>query len=225
MGLISSIMVRLLRAQPFEMQALDTLAERMKATSILKKDRFHRYYKSSILPIPCLAYSDALVFNSNYYQVLSPDEVLAVGAHEFNHIAKKHVAKRLPRTVLPAAALAVVIGYLFFINSATFLVNASAAVLSFFFFLFVSYYVNAKWFRKQETESDLSAVEFVNGTAMISALSRLLPQKTSWLSKIIPHTHPTIEQRIHNIQAAMNTKNSFNFTITFGDVTSKQQLN
>ena len=224
MGL-SSIMVRLLRAQPFEMQPLDILAERMKAASILKKDRFQRYYKSSILPIPCLAYSDALVFNSNYYQMLSPDEVLAVGAHEFNHIAKKHIAKRLPRTVLPAAVLAIVIGYLFLINSATFLVNALAVVLSFFFFLFGSYYVNAKWFRKQETESDLSAVEFVNGAAMISALSRLLPQKTSWLSKIIPHTHPTIEQRIHNIQAVMNTKNSFNFTITFGDGTSKQQLN
>ena len=218
-------MVRLLRAQPFEMQPLDILAERMKAASILKKDRFHRYYKSSILPIPCLAYSDALVFNSNYYQMLSTDEVLAIGAHEFNHIAKKHIAKRLPRTVLPAVVLAIVIGYLFLINSATFLVNALAVVLSFFFFLFGSYYVNAKWFRKQETESDLSAVEFVNGAAMISALSRLLPQKTSWLSKIIPHTHPTIEQRIHNIQAVMNTKNSFNFTITFGDGTSKQQLN
>ena len=225
MGLISSIMVRLLRAQPFEMQALDTLAESMKATSILKKDRFHRYYKSSILPIPCLAYSDALVFNSNYYQMLSPDEVLAIGAHEFNHIAKRHIAKRLPRTVLPAAVLAVVIGYLFFINSASFLFIASAVVLSFLFFLFGSYYVNSKWFRKQETESDLSAVEFVNGAAMISALARLSPQKTSWLSKLIPHTHPTIEQRIHNIQAAMNTKNSFNFTITFGDGTSKQYLN
>ena len=92
-------MVRLLRAQPFEMQALDTLSESMKATTILKKDRFHRYYKSSILPIPCLAYSDALVFNANYYQMLSPDQVLAVGAHEFNHIAKRHIAKRLPRTV------------------------------------------------------------------------------------------------------------------------------
>ena len=225
MGLISSIMVRLLRAQPFEMQALDTLAERMKATSILKKDRFHRYYKSSILPIPCLAYSDALVFNSNYYQMLSSDEVLAIGAHEFNHIAKKHIAKRLPRTVLPAAVLAIVICYLFFINSASLLFIASGVVLSFLFFLFGSYYVNAKWFRKQETESDLSAVEFVNGAAMISALSRLRPQKTSWLSKLIPHTHPTIEQRIQNIQAAMNTKNSFNFTITFGNGTSKQQLN
>ena len=225
MGLISSIMVRLLRAQPFEMQALDTLAETMKATSILKNDRFHRYYKSSILPIPCLACSDTLLFNANYYQMLSPDEVLAIGAHEFNHIAKRHVAKRLPRTVLPAAVLAVVIGCLFFINSASFLFIASAVVLSFLFFLFGSYYVNAKWFRKQETECDLSAIEFVNGVAIISALARLRPQKTSWLSKLIPHTHPTIEQRIHNIQAAVNTKNSFNFTITFGDGTSKQQLN
>jgi len=213
-------MVWLLRAQPFEMQALDTLAESMKATSILKKNRFHRYYKSSILPLPCLAYSDALVFNSNYYQMLSPEEVLAIGAHEFNHIAKRHIAKRLPRTVLPAAVLAVVIGYLFFINSASFLFIASAVVLFFVLFLFGSYYVNAKWFRKQETESDLSAVEFVNGAAMISALARLRPKKTSWLSKLIPHTHPTIEQRIHNIQAAVSTKNSFNYTITFGDGTS-----
>ena len=120
--------------------------------------------------------------------------------------------------------LAVVIGYLFFINSYSFLFIGSAVVLSFFFFLFGSYYVNAKWFRKQETESDLSAVEFVNGAAMISALARLRPKKTSWLSKLIPHTHPTIEERIHNIQAAMNTKNSFTFTVTFGDSTSTRQL-
>ena len=130
MGLISSVMVQLLRAQPFEMQVLDTLAESMKAASILKKDRFHRYYKSSILPIPCLAYSDALVFNSNYYQMLSHDEVLAICAHEFNHIAKKHIAKRLPRTVLPAAVFAVVIGYLFFANSVSFGFIASTVVLS-----------------------------------------------------------------------------------------------
>jgi hypothetical protein len=224
MGFMSSIMVRLLRAQPFEMQALDTLAENMKVASILKKDKLQRYYKSNILPIPCLAYSDALVFNSNYYQMLSPDEILAIGAHEFNHIAKRHIAKRLPRTVLPAAALAAVIGYLFLINSSSFLFIASAVFLSFIFFLFCSYYVNAKWFRKQETESDLSAAEFVGATAVISALARLRPQKTSWLFKLLPHTHPTIEQRINNVQAAVKTENSFNLTVTFGDGASKQQL-
>jgi Zn-dependent protease with chaperone function len=218
MGLVTSVMVRLLGAQPFEMPALDVLAEKMKASSILKKDPYHRYYKSSILPIPCLAYSDALVFNANYFQMLSPDMILAVGAHEFNHIAKKHILKRLPRTVLPSAVLAVMAGYLFS-NSASFLLSASAAVLSFFLFLLCSYYVNAKWFRKQETQSDLSAVEYVNGTAMISALAILRPQKTGWLTKLMPHTHPTIEQRIHNIHAAMGTRNSFNVTVTYGDGT------
>lgn len=219
MGLIASFMVRLLRAQPFEMPALDALAERMKATSVLKKDRLHRYYMSSLLPIPCLAYSDALVFNANYLQMLSADEVLAVGAHEFNHIAKKHILKRLPRTVLPAAVLAVLAGVLFSSNGTSVLLSAAAAVLSFFLFLLGSYYVNAKWFRKQETESDLCAVEYVNGAAMISALSRLGHQKTGWLAKLMPRTHPTIEQRIRDLQAAMNSKNSFNFTVTYGDST------
>jgi hypothetical protein len=222
MGLVTSIMVRLLRAEPFENQAFDALAERMKATSILKKDHLHRYYKSSLLPIPCLAYSDALVFNANYYQMLSPDEALAVGAHEFNHLAKKHIIKRLPRTVLPAAVLAVLTGYLFFVYSAPFLFTALAVGLSFFFCLFGSYYFNAKYLRKQETESDLSAVEYVNGAAMISALSMLRPQKTSGLLKLLPHTHPSIEQRIHDIQAEMNSKNSFTFTVTYGDNASKQ---
>jgi hypothetical protein len=222
MGLITCIMVRLLGAQPFENQALDALAERMKAASILKKDKFHRYYKTSLLPIPCLAYTDALVFNANYYQMLSSDEALSVGAHEFNHLAKKHIAKRLPRTVLPAGVLAVVTGYLFFIYSASLLSTTLAVGLSFFFFLFGSYYVNAKWFRKQETESDLSAVEYANGAAMISALAMLRPHKTGWLLKLMPHVHPTIEQRIQNIQTAMSSKNSFNLTVTYGDGTSKQ---
>jgi Zn-dependent protease with chaperone function len=215
-------MVRLLRAQPFEMRELDTLATSMKATSILKKDRFHRYYKSSILPIPCLAYSDALVFNSNFLQMLAIDEVLAVAAHEFNHLAKRHIAKRLPRTVLPASMFAIGVGYLCFINSDSFLFIASAVFLSFFLFLLGSYYVNARWLRKQETESDLSAVEFVNGAAMISALARLRPQNTSLISKLLPHTHPNIEQRINDIQAVLNAKNSFSFTITYNDGTSRQ---
>jgi Zn-dependent protease with chaperone function len=204
------------------MPALDLLAERMKAASILKKDPHHRYYTSSLLPIPCLAYSDALVFNSTYLQMLSPDQALAVASHEFNHIAKNHIAKRLPRTVLPSAVLAGVVGYLFSVYSMSLFATAVAVVLSFFLFLFASYYVNAKYFRKQETESDLSAVEYVNGAAMISALSMLRPQKTSLLFKVLPHIHPSLEERIHDIQAEMARKNSFSFTVTYGDATPKQ---
>jgi hypothetical protein len=218
MGLVTSVMVRLLGAQPFEMPGLDALAERMKAVSILKKDRLHRYYKSSVLPIPCLAYSDALIFNANYLRMLSADGVLAVGAHEFNHLAKKHILKRLPRTVLPSAMLATVVGYIVS-NSNSLLLSASATVLSFFAFLLGSYYVNAKYFRGQETESDFSAVEYVNVAAMISALAILHPQKTGWLTKLLPRIHPTIEQRIHDIQTATGTRNMFSVTVTYGDGT------
>lgn len=219
MGIISSIMVKLLRAQPFESEDLDELAETMKAAPILKRDRFHRYYESRFLPFACVAYSDALVFNFSYYQALLPEEILAVGAHEFNHIAKNHAIKRLPRTFLPAAILAVLIGYLFSVNSAltnnfqlffTFdrsLVIAFSVIFSMLFFLTISFYVNSKWLRSQETECDLSAMEFVNGNSIISALGKLRPNKNSgWrakLFKLMPHTHPTIEERISDIQNAM----------------------
>ncbi len=223
MGIISGITVRLLRAQPFESEALDKLAETMKATPILKRDKLHRYYKSSVLPICCLAYSDALVFNSMYYEMLLPDEILAVGAHEFNHIAKKHVVKRLPRTVLPALTLSIVIGYLSSINSTLIniiqlfinfdrgLLIASTTVLFFLVFLVASFYVNAKWLSRQETECDISAAEFVNCEAVVSALAKI-PHKTSSreskLSKLLPHTHPSIEQRIKDVQAARTFKSN-----------------
>ena len=207
MGIASSLSVRLLRSQPFESVALDRLAENMHATSILKKEKLKRYFKSRILPVGCLAYSDALVFNSNFYDGLLPEEVLAVGAHEFNHMRKGHVARRLPRTVLPALILAVVVGYLSWVNDLDRgLFTVLTVVLSFLFFEVTSIYVNAKWFRQQETECDLSALEFVDGEAVISVLAKLSPQKTSKLmnrlSKILPHTHPTIEQRIQDVQAA-----------------------
>src|SRR5208283_800435 len=108
-----------------------------------------------------------LVFNSMYYEMLLPDEVLAVAAHEFNHIAKNHIVKRLPRTVLPALALSFVMGYLSSINPSLInivqsftnfdrgLLIASTTALSFLVFLIASFYVNAKWLSKQETECDL----------------------------------------------------------------------
>lgn len=221
MGLLSAFSVKLLKAQPFESEGLDKLAENMKATPILRKDKFRRYYKSSVLPVCCLAFSDALVFNSMFYEMLLPDEVLAVGAHEFNHIAKKHILKRLPRTVLPALALSIVIGYLtsanstvindiqLFINFNRGLLIASTTVLSFLAFLIASFYVNSKWLTKQETECDLNAAEFVNGNAVMSALAKTphkVSSQESKLSKLLPHTHPSIEQRINDVQAVITNK-------------------
>jgi len=214
MHVVSSVMVRLLRAQPFESEPLDQLAEKIHATSILKRDKLKRYFKSALLPVSCLAYSDAIVFNSNFYDALLPQEVLAVGAHEFNHMKMSHVTKRLPRTVLPALILAASFGYFCWVNTHADkgLFTALTAILSFLLFEVASIYVNAGWFRAQETQCDLSALEFVDGEAVISVLAKLRPLRTSkWmngLSKILPHTHPSIDQRIKNAQEAMNRKSN-----------------
>ena len=219
-------MVRLLRAQPFESETLDRLAETMKVTPILKKEKLGRYYKRAPFARGCASYPDAILFDAKYFDMLSPNEVLAVGAHEFNHIKKKHPVKTMNRTLLPAILIGVLIGgfsiinYLAvqtlgsLLNNLDRLTNiASPPVLIALFVLVVSFYFNSKLFRQQETECDLSAVEYADGEAMISALIKFrkrFPKLSldAKLSKLMPHTYPTHEQRKIDIQIAMANKKS-----------------
>jgi len=179
-----------------------------------------------MLPLPCISYPDGLIFNSMYYNMLLPDEVLAVCAHEFSHIVKKHVRTRFPRTVLPALIVAVLVGFLIAFNS--FLISGipllsfvdkgfSVLLISLFSFLlvlFACFHLNAKWLRQQETECDLNALDYGYGEAMKSALAKLRPRKISgWasiISKLMPQTHPTLEQRIQDIQTALENKTNSN---------------
>ena len=225
MGIISCIMVRLYKAQPFESEALDRLAEAMKVTPILKRGKLLRYYLVRPFARGVISYPDAVVFDAKYYGMLDSDELLAVGAHEFNHIIKKHVVKRLSRTVLPAIIIAILVGCLtiikpdlanaipFFSNLDKVVFSELATALSFVIVLVGFSIVNARWFRQQETECDLSAVEFANGEAMISALKKFRKRypKSSWdnkLSKLILQTYPTQEKRIMDIQSAMDKSKS-----------------
>jgi Zn-dependent protease with chaperone function len=218
-------MVKLLGGQPFESEALDRLAETMKATPVLNKGALSRYYKVRSFYGGCVSYQDALVFDAKYYDSLTPDELLAVGAHEYNHIIKTHVIKRTARLLLPTLVIAALIGYLVANNYALIssipilsnlnrgLFSALATGLSLLLVLDACFYLNASWLRQQETECDLSAVEFANGEAMISALVkfRKLHPRKNWdvkLSKLMPQTYPTLEQRIKNIQMAMDNKKS-----------------
>jgi Zn-dependent protease with chaperone function len=77
--------------------------------------------------------------------------------------------------------------------------------------LFVSLHLNSGKFRQQETESDLSALDYGLGEAMKSALAKTnaVYVQSKWqirLSKILPKTHPTAEQRIKDIQTALDRK-------------------
>lgn len=221
LGVLSGINIRLRKARPFQSEPLDRLAEVMQVSNILKKDKAHRYYKVDFLPQGCLSCIDTVFFDAKYYDMLLPEELLAVGAHEFNHIINRHDIKRFARTLCPPIAVATIIGLLVFANSESMntiypFSNLGVSLLmmvacALFFSLVIPFYANAKWHRQQETHCDLSAVKFANGEALISALiklNKLRPEKPDRFSQFLPVTYPTLEQRIKDIRVAADRKST-----------------
>ncbi|MDG6219813.1 MAG: hypothetical protein QCI00_10325, partial [Candidatus Thermoplasmatota archaeon] len=85
MGFMSFIYTRMLRAKPFQSDSFDQLAKTMNVTKILKKEKMNRYYNRPKSIRGCEAFFDVIIFDARYYDSLSSEERLAIGAHEFNH--------------------------------------------------------------------------------------------------------------------------------------------
>lgn len=218
MGIASLTIARLLfNAKPFESESLDKLAQLMSVNTTLKKDRNARYFLAKGNQSGCTAILDGtIVFDKKYYQMLTSDEVLAIGAHEFNHLIKKHAKKKTIRFIIPSLVVLLISGILSSIMASTFdLVSNNGyfvfiglvTVFPFLFTLIGSCYLNARWLREQETECDLKAVEYGYSEAMISALVKIRERypKSKWdtkLGRYLPHSYPTLEQRIQTIKKA-----------------------
>lgn len=191
----------------------------MEVTKILKKSKLDRYYKTHTMR-GGLAFLDRIFFDDKYFDILLPDELLAVGAHEFTHLNQRHGLKKFLKLIMLPALIGSITGSLSFnfgliqyvpsfmncgeIESSTF-----AGLLSFFIAYLAGLYVNAKWCRQQETSCDLSTVEFLNGEAMISALiklNNLRPRKIIRIEKALPQLYPTLEQRICDIRVVAENK-------------------
>jgi Zn-dependent protease with chaperone function len=168
----------------------------------------------------CLSYPDAIFFDVKYHSLLLPEEILAVGAHEYFHIIERHGMKRFARVFAPAAIIGTILGLLTFTNHGlisqidifnqmgNILSSICIASVSFLLLLLGLLYMNAGWNRQQETQSDLAAVKFADGEALISALiklDKLRPRKISQLERrILPKTYPSLDKRITDIRTAMN---------------------
>jgi len=116
MGISSFVFSWLTNAKPFQSDLLDGLAETMRATRILKRGKLQRYYKVRLLEAGCLSYPDAVFFDAKYYDMLLPEELLAVVAHEFNHITNRHGEKRYVAVIAPALVISALVGALVFAN-------------------------------------------------------------------------------------------------------------
>jgi Zn-dependent protease with chaperone function len=218
LGTISWLITRAKKDKVFQSESLDNLAEVMQVTKILKKSKSDRYYKTHTVQ-GGLAFLDRVFFDTKYFEPLLPDEILAVGAHEFTHINSEHAKKKVCRLLLPAIIIGSIIALIVFSNFALFsspfnmfgknISSAMAGVFSCFIALICSFYLNAKWLRQQETDCDLSSVKFLNNGPMASALiklSNLYPKKTTPLDRFFPKLYPSLEQRIRDIQTAAENK-------------------
>jgi len=220
-GIISQLLSRLLKARAFPSESLDNLADAMQVNKILRAEKLERYFNVGFLSVGGMAFLDRIFFDGRFLQVLLPDELLAVAAHEFTHLKKRHGTKKFFRLTAPAAIIGVLLGLLVFLNFVSIdsiplmgglgkvVSSLLAAVFFGFFALVAGLYVNAKWLRQLETECDLSSVEFLNGEPMIPALiklnnlrSRTMPR----IERLLPKVYPTIEQRINDIHTAAENK-------------------
>jgi Zn-dependent protease with chaperone function len=222
LGIVGSILFKVVyrKAVQFKSEPLDKLAQDIGVKSALK-GKNPKYYKMKANPRGCTSlYDGSIIFDKKYYDMLTPEEVLAVGAHEFNHLVKKDVIRNLYRSVLPSLIVSIVFGILEVTNlsfSQTLLYDGMgylvslglAIVFPFLIALLASFYVNASWLRGLETNCDLLAVEFGLGEAMITALTKIRIRfpRSKWdtkLSRLFPHTYPTIEQRIEIIRKSVD---------------------
>jgi Zn-dependent protease with chaperone function len=203
-------------AEPFTSEPLDKLAQTMGANAVLNKDKDSRYYLTKGNRQGCTAlFNGTFVFDKKWYQKLSSEELLAIGAHEFNHIIKKHSRQMLFRVFVPAFAVLFIAILLtsplsttfsLFLTRSYLMLLVQFATLFLFLFTFLGiWYLNSPWQRQLETDCDLSAVRFGYGEAMITALTKLRERfpKSKWTIRLI-HTHPSFEQRVQDIRQAMS---------------------
>jgi len=115
MGILSSLVSRMLKASPFSSVSLDSLAETMRVTDILKKNKLERYYRVGRLQACCISYSVKVFFDRKFLEMLSPIELRAVGAHEFTHIIKRHGVKRFWRIFVPSITIPAIVGFFIFV--------------------------------------------------------------------------------------------------------------
>ncbi len=134
----------------------------MQVTKLLRVGKFERYFNVDFLAVGGMAFLDRIFFDSRFLQVLLPDELLAVAAHEFTHLKKRHGTKKFFRLTVPAATVGILIGVFVFFNFSTVttipiigsLGNAISGLFAAIFFGFIALvaglYINAKWLRQKK---------------------------------------------------------------------------
>ena len=196
------------RLTAFDSPELDALADRMGASRFLWSDVHRRYFKTQ-KGILASTTGRAVRFGAVLYEMMTPEQRLAVAGHEFVHVRERDplhnfVYLRLPPLVVWAAVWI----WAFFQPDPWFeiLILLLYTPVAVFYGPFWLKLLAAKHFREVELRCDSVAAQYIDGEALISALqlsdSMFNPPsvKNTRRYRNLSKLYPTLEERAEAIR-------------------------
>jgi len=159
--------------------------------------------------------SKRIVFFDTLLSMLTPNEVEAVLAHEIGHYKKNHILKSMVMSLVFSFLIFYTIYQIILIdslfNGLQINVSSPGELIIFFSLVLppILFFLNplfSSLSRRNEFEADNYAKEFSNKAYLVSSLKKLYKEnltilKTSPLYSKIYNSHPTVFERINNLES------------------------
>ena len=168
MDLTSFYLRTFLGARPFGSSELDSLAERMNVLHLLSGNPRDRYFTTGARAVSAANLGNKVVFGRLFYDSLSEDERLAVGAHEFAHIL--HCDNRRGAIAISTLGVSLVSAAATFLAAHSVLLAELFFCLSFLGLMWIRSSGDVEKSRLEELKCDSVAASFVGGPPVVRSI-------------------------------------------------------
>jgi Zn-dependent protease with chaperone function len=157
-----------LGARAFRSSELDSLAERMNVSGILKGDAGERYFLTKT-NAAAICVGGKILFGEGYYSRLTEGQRLAVAAHEFGHVLGDDSEMR-KRLLAPAAAVSMLLALAVSLGTGSIVALACAAALGIATAAALWSSLDSERYLRHEMSCDRLAASFVDKEALVEAI-------------------------------------------------------
>jgi Zn-dependent protease with chaperone function len=184
-------------ARPFISDELDSLADRMRVSQFLSSDRADRYFMTRAKRFTAVTFGRKVVFGSKYYEQMSAEQRLAVGAHEFAHVLKGE--NRRSRIALSSLGVSAAFTAFVYIAFQLPLASELAFCATFIGLMTALSSKEVERSRLEELNCDSVSASYVSGDAMIGSIrlaeSMLTSTPRRVLFRTVGSTYPSLRER------------------------------
>ena len=191
-------------ARPFTSSGLDSVADSMGTSGLLSKDRGNRYFITPAKNVTAASLGNKVLFGRLYYERLSEEERLAVGAHELAHMLEKGSSR--PRTAALSLGISVILTAMVYVSVHSLLPSELAFCASFFPLISTLSSRDQEKRRLEELRCDSVSASLVGGPPLITSIrmaeSVLFENaRRPSILRSRKKTSPTVDERASAIMA------------------------